>query len=332
MKPESLVEKFKDIRVLVAGDICLDRWCRYDPGESDPSRETGIPRVGIVSTEVTPGAGGTVANNLTALGAGRVAVLGAIGQDGFGFELQQALAARNIDSRLLVASSEIQTFTYSKLINANSGREDKPRIDFINHRPLPGVVEDQLIVNLHSAFQDFDVIVVSDQSETEHGGVVSSAFREVIAGIAERHPDKIVLADSRTRIERFRNVIAKANHQEADTACRKLFGRIDFPRLRKAIGGAPLIVTRGAKGTLLFDDGRHRTIPAVRPARVVDDCGAGDSFTAGLVLALRASGDLDAAAEFASVVASLTIEKPGTGAATPQEVVARAVAAGNGAA
>ena len=332
MKAVSLVEKFKGIRVLVAGDICLDRWCRYDPGESDPSRETGIPRLGIVRSEVTPGAGGTVANNLTALGAGRVAVLGAIGQDGFGFELQQALAARNIDYRLLVASAEIQTFTYSKLINTNSGKEDKPRIDFINNRPLPSVVEDQLIVNFHSAFQDFDVIVVSDQSETEHGGVVSTVFREIIAGVAERYPGKIVLADSRTRIERFRSVMAKANHQEAITACKKLFGRIDYPRLRKTIGGAPLIVTRGAKGALLFDDGHRRTIPAVPPARIVDDCGAGDSFTAGLVLALKASGDLGLAAEFASVVASVTIEKPGTGAATAQEVVPRAGALGNGAA
>ena len=332
MKAASLVEKFKDIRVLVAGDICLDRWCRYDPGESDPSRETGIPRLGIVRSEVTPGAGGTVANNLTALGAGRVAVLGAIGQDGFAFELQQALAARNIDYRLLVASAEIQTFTYSKLINANSGKEDKPRVDFINNRPLPSVVEDQLIVNFHSAFQDFDVIVVSDQSETEHGGVVSATFREIIAGVAERYPDKIVLADSRTRIERFRNIVAKANHQEAITACKKLFGRIDYPRLRKTIGATPLIVTRGAKGSLLFDDGRRRTIPAVPPARFVDDCGAGDSYTAGLVLALKASGDLGLAAEFASVVASLTIEKPGTGAATAREVVARAGALGDGAA
>ena len=332
MKAASLVEKFKDIRALVAGDICLDRWCRYDPGESDPSRETRIPRLGIVRSEVTPGAGGTVANNLTALGAGRVAVLGAIGQDGFGFELQRALAARNIDYRLLVASADIQTFTYSKLINTNSGEEDKPRIDFINNRPLPSVVEDQLIVNFHSAFQDFDVIVVSDQSETEHGGVVSTLFREIIAGVAERCPDKIVLADSRTRIERFRNVMAKANHQEANTACKKLFGRVDYPRLWKTIGGAPLIVTRGAKGALLFDDGRRRTIPAVPPARFVDDCGAGDSYTAGLVLALKASGDLGLAAEFASVVASLTIERPGTGAATAREVVARAGTLGNGAA
>jgi len=64
---------------LVIGDICLDRWCTYDPDTTEPSRETGIPRLGVVSTEITPGAGGTVAGNLAALGVNRVAVLGAIG-------------------------------------------------------------------------------------------------------------------------------------------------------------------------------------------------------------------------------------------------------------
>ena len=64
------------LSALVVGDICLDRWCTYDPATAEPSRETGIPRIGVVSTEVTPGAGGTVGNNLAALGVGRVAVRG----------------------------------------------------------------------------------------------------------------------------------------------------------------------------------------------------------------------------------------------------------------
>ena len=60
MKPATLFKKFRTCRALVGGDICLDRWCHYDPAESDPSRETQIPRLGVVKTCVTPGAGGTV--------------------------------------------------------------------------------------------------------------------------------------------------------------------------------------------------------------------------------------------------------------------------------
>ena len=97
-----ILDGIKKLRALVVGDICLDRWCTYDPATSEPSAETGIPRLGIVATEVTPGGGGTVANNLAALGPARVAVLGVRGDDGFGFELDRALTERGIDASLMV--------------------------------------------------------------------------------------------------------------------------------------------------------------------------------------------------------------------------------------
>ena len=73
MTTAEILDEFSRLSALVVGDICLDRWCTYDPRTSEASRETGIPRIGVVRTEVTAGAGGTVANNLAALGAGRVA-------------------------------------------------------------------------------------------------------------------------------------------------------------------------------------------------------------------------------------------------------------------
>src|SRR5919202_1245859 len=102
MTVRDILAAFPKISALVAGDVCLDRWCPYDPSTAEPSRETGIPRIGVVATEVTPGAGGTVANNLAALGAGRVSVLGALGDDGFGFELSRELGRRGIQSDLCV--------------------------------------------------------------------------------------------------------------------------------------------------------------------------------------------------------------------------------------
>src|SRR5438132_9038455 len=103
MSTSEILQRLPQLAALVAGDICLDRWCTYDPAESEPSRETGIPRVGVISTTVSPGAGGTVANNLKALKVGRVNVLGAIGEDGFGYELRCALGARGIIGDHLIA-------------------------------------------------------------------------------------------------------------------------------------------------------------------------------------------------------------------------------------
>ena len=328
MNRADLIAEFKRCRVLVVGDICLDRWCRYDPAAGEPSRETGIPRIGVVRTEVTPGAGGTVANNLAALGAGKVAVLGAIGQDGFGFELERALARRKIDYRLLVASPAMQTFTYTKVINADNDDEDRPRLDFINNEPLPDEVEDQLITNFHTVYKNFDVIMVADQAETDQGGVISDAFREVIADVAERNPGMIVVVDSRNRIERFRNVIAKPNIDEATAACRRLFGTVDWVRLRDAIGRGPLVVTRGAEGALLVDDEAPREISVAAVEEPLDICGAGDSFAAGMALVLGSGGDIEEAIRFGSLVASVTIMKKGTATARPEEVLARAEAAG----
>ena len=317
-----LMKKFKNVRVLVVGDICLDRWCSYDPDEADVSRETGIPRLSIVKMAVTPGAGGTVANNLAALGAGRVSVLGAIGQDGFGFELEQALSKRAIDYHLLVATPDIQTFTYSKMINLETGIEDRPRVDFINTKPLPSEVEDQLIANFHLAYQGYDAIVVADQAETDEGGVVTPAFREVIAEVAQRHPTMTVVADSRRRIGSFRNVLATPNAEEAKRASEQLNGTVDFDRLRKAIGSKPLVVTDGEAGATVYSAAGSRKVPGVPVGDPVDTCGAGDAFAAGLALALQAGADIDAATRFATMVASVTVMKPGTGEATQSEVLA----------
>src|ERR1700677_1407107 len=98
MTTADILAQFPKLSALVVGDICLDRWCTYDPATSEPSAETGIPRLGIVAVEVTPGGGGTAANNLAALGAAKVAALGVRGDDGFGYELERALTERGIDA------------------------------------------------------------------------------------------------------------------------------------------------------------------------------------------------------------------------------------------
>jgi len=169
MNAAAILEAFRGLRVLVAGDVCLDRWCRYDPSEGLPSRETGLPRVGVVSTEVTAGAAGTIANNLAALGAGRVAVLGVVGEDGFGWELDRALRGRGISAELLIRSAEVPTFTYTKLINIATEEEDLPRIDFIHTREISSELETRVVDSLNRVADDFDVVIVSDQAETAAG-------------------------------------------------------------------------------------------------------------------------------------------------------------------
>lgn len=322
MTAEEILRQFPSRRALVVGDICLDRWCRYDPALAEPSRETGIPRTAVTSAELTPGAGGTVANNLAALGVGAVAVLGIIGDDGHGYELKQALAQRGIASDLCVVEPSVATFTYTKLLNAATGEEDKPRVDFINTRPMPEAADRRAIANLREAAPGFDVILVSDQAETESGGVVSPAMREALAALAEQYPEKVFWADSRLRPEHFRGVIVKPNEDEARAACRRAFGNDDFVRLWRRIAGPMMVVTHGSRGALIVS-GTPAWVETNPVANPVDICGAGDSFSAGAAVAYSICRDAVAAARFGNLVASITIMKKGTGTASPAEVLSR---------
>jgi rfaE bifunctional protein kinase chain/domain len=321
MTNAEILNQFPKLRVLVAGDVCLDRWCRYDPSLADASRETGIPRIAVVATVVTPGAAGTIANNLAALGAGKVAVLGMVGNDGFGYELRAALAARGISHELLVDAPGVPTFTYTKLINAQTGEEDLPRVDFVYTNPLPESVERELIARLERAAPAYDLILVSDQAETSQGGVVTPAMRDRLARLALARPDKPIWVDSRLRAEHFRHVVVKPNQQEAEAASIRALGRVDFPELRRHMQAPCLVVTHGGKGALVVDEAGEQWVPAKDVAHPVDICGAGDSFSAGAAMALVVTGDPREATRFGNLVAGITIMKKGTGTASPQEVL-----------
>ena len=318
---KDILDKAPKLAALVVGDVCLDRWCRYDPQLGEPSRETGIPRTGVTSTEVTPGAAGTVANNLAALAVGRVSVLGVIGEDGHGFELRRALQQRGIEADLLVESPGVQTFTYSKLINSRTGREDQPRIDFVNPASLPPAAVRLVLDRLQNVFDQFDIVMVCDQAEGGCGGVVNEAVRTLIQELAPVYPDKTILVDSRTHIADFRNVIAKPNHIEAGQASRDLFGRVDYGALRERMRSPLLLVTHGGDGVLLVTPQGEQWVRTRAVEKPVDICGAGDSFAAGFTVAFAATRDAVVAAEFGNRVASITIMKPGTGTASPSELL-----------
>jgi rfaE bifunctional protein kinase chain/domain len=305
-----ILQEIANLNVLVVGDICLDRWCYYDPQEAEPSRETGIPRVAVVRTDVTPGAGGTIANNLAALGVRNIGVAGIVGDDGFGYELRRALSDRGIGHELLVNVPEFCTFTYTKLINTATGHEDRPRVDFINARPMP----DPLLDRIDDVY---DVVVVSDQAETATGGVVTPALRERLMTLRRG----IVWVDSRKRPELFRGVVLKPNRDEAFEACQRVYGAWEPQRLFADNQLRALIVTHGDAGAQVFTD-KGEEWAHTRKVNAVDICGAGDSFSAGAACAFAVTGSALEAAEFGNLVASITVTKTGTGTASPEELLA----------
>jgi rfaE bifunctional protein kinase chain/domain len=318
MTTAEILAAFSKLSALVVGDVCLDRWCTYDPDLAEPSRETGIPRIGVVSTEVTPGAAGTVANNLVALKTGRVAVLGLAGNDGFGYELRRAVEARGVATNWLLEAPQVPTFTYTKLINRQTGAEDVPRVDFVYTQALPETLDRALVSALEQAAPGFDVILVSDQAETSAGGAVTAAMRQALTRIS----NPVVWVDSRLRAEHFRKVFVKPNRQEAEAASMRALGHVDYTELRRRMQAPALVITHGAEGALVVTEAGSTFVPTRSVGHPVDICGAGDSFSAGAALTLKVTGDPVEAARFGNLIASITIMKKGTGTASPEEVLA----------
>ena len=89
----------------MVGDFFLDKYLEVDPSLAELSVETGKVAHQVVGIRHSPGAAGTVTNNLAALGCGRLSAIGIIGDDGEGFDLRQDLAAIHVDTRHLLADA-----------------------------------------------------------------------------------------------------------------------------------------------------------------------------------------------------------------------------------
>jgi sugar/nucleoside kinase (ribokinase family) len=139
--------------------------------------------------------------------------------------------------------------------------------------------------------------------------------------LAAAHPKLLIWVDSRMRIEQFRGVTVKPNEREAREASGRLGIAVYYRKLADTVGGPMMMVTHGGDGVTVLE-GRNETRIATRTvANPVDICGAGDSFSAGALLALCAGASAAEAALFGNYVASITIMKPGTGTASPAEVL-----------
>jgi sugar/nucleoside kinase (ribokinase family) len=144
-----------------------------------------------------------------------------------------------------------------------------------------------------------------------------------VAELARRDPARWCLADSRARVGLFREVCLKPNQRECLAAVggdeADLVGAAR--RLAERAGRA-VFCTCAEKGILVVTpDGVARTVPAFAVAGPIDPVGAGDSTSAGIIVALAAGASLAQAAAFGALVASITVQQIGTtGTATPAQV------------
>ena len=332
------------------GDLFLDRYLDIDPARDEPSVETGLTAFQVTGVRSYPGALGTVLNNLVALGVGRIVPIAAVGDDGEGYELRQALKAmQGVELDGVFGAPGRRTPTYTKPMY---GAKELNRLDIKNRTPTPAGVEDAILKLLDEAWPRLDALIVLDQVSEEDCGVVTKRVRERLAELGKRDPDKFVLADSRERIGLFRNVCVKPNRGELRHArpnpapFDSLHAYVELTgqslaqaelawlsaRLVMDAGLPVVFATDGAEGIIVSwgeaDDPAHggdmQRIRAYPVSGPIDTCGAGDSCSAGITAAMVSGATHEEAAAFGNLIASITIQQIGvTGTASPEQVRAR---------
>ena len=332
---KTILNQFHKQRILVIGDFYLDAYWYIDKTRSTLSLETPWHTNPVVEQRYSPGAAGTVTNNLKALGVGSVYTLGVIGEDGFGQTLLSRLQANGCLTDFMIQVPDWVTPTYLKPIHR--GHEDVetegPRFDIENQVPMGENVETTVIDALHASIPLVDGIIVGDQMPIENLGVITNRVREELCELAVAFPEKIFFADSRTRIGTYRNVIVKPNRFEAKCAVQPEWSGqdVDIDEAKQcAIALAQqtqntVYITLGENGILVYSEGKFTHIPGIRVDGEIDPVGAGDSVSAGLVATLCSlHTSQEAAAYVGNLVASITVTKIGTtGTASPAEILKR---------
>lgn len=333
---KDILSKFQDVRILVVGDYYLDAYWYIDKTRSSLSLETPWHTNPVIDQRYSPGAAGTVTNNLKALGVGTVYPLGVIGKDGFGTTLLDCLQENGCLTEYMIEISDWVTPTYLKPIHR--GHEDVetegPRFDIENQHRMPVSVENAILSALNECIPQVDGIIIGDQMVHENLGVITDRIRERLCELAQSYPDKVFLADSRARIGLFQNVIIKPNRFEAQRAVVSNWeGKtVDIESAKQcAVTLAkhthrPVYITLGNDGILVYHDRKFTHIPGIQLEEKTDPVGAGDSVSAGIVSTLCSIGKeyLVEAASVGNLVASITVTKIGTtGTASQDEVLQR---------
>ncbi len=317
---QALLEKIRSRRILVVGDLMLDRYLWGDATRISP--EAPVPVVKMERNTYAPGGAANVALNLRALGAS-VDLVGTLGDDEAADILSGILAGKGIELDASLRSSARNTIEKTRVMCRNKQLCRIDREDARAAYALPGAwVRDALPGKIAAV----DAVILSDYAK----GVLSSELIREVQRIAGE--GKLVTLDPKPRAGlEFRGLgMITPNRAEAlQLAQIQMASASDpFPAeevchvLHERYATKLLVITLGADGMLLSRNGVPlRQIPTAARA-VFDVSGAGDTVAAVLTAALAAGADSEQAAQLANQAAGVVVEKLGTATATPEEILA----------
>jgi rfaE bifunctional protein kinase chain/domain len=311
--------QFSALRVLVIGDLFMDE---YIEGEMyEISKEGPIPVIRRESSTQAAGAAGNLAASLRNLGAA-VTVIGIIGAGARGRTLLSQLEAKGIDTKGIIATAELPTFTYTKIRARveNAPSREVLRLDVLPSLPLSPALEGEVLEKARSLAVRADGIIVLDQ--IRH--LITPALLDELPSLA-RACGALLHGSSRDHIGDFHDFdLITPNDREARGAAGG--GASDAgslgQRLKERGRHRQILLTLGAEGMALFPaSGPMLRLPSYAE-EVVDVTGAGDAVSATAMLGNILGWSLPQVAWTASQAAAIAISKVGTHHVSREELAA----------
>ena len=316
---ETVLDQFARKRVLVVGDIMLDRFVygtvsRISPEAPAPVIETAGPVSAI-------GGSGNVARNIVALGAA-CNIVAVVGRDDAAREIRDQLGTCSLETDDLIEAQRRVTTVKTRFV-ANLHNTHLLRADTEDTTPVARDVEDAIIAKIEHRVAGADAIILSDYGK----GVLTPQVLTAIMSLARRREIPVIVDPKGHDYARYRGATALTpNVAELAQAVGRPVERGESAlksgaaALMTNIGCDIVLVTRGEYGMLVVSrDGEAASFEATAK-RVVDVSGAGDTVVASFALALVCDAGAHNAARLANAAAGIAVSKKGTSQVSAEEL------------
>jgi D-beta-D-heptose 7-phosphate kinase / D-beta-D-heptose 1-phosphate adenosyltransferase len=319
-----LVDKLRGRRVVVLGDLMVDRYLYGDVERISP--EAPVPVLHYEREELRLGGAGNVAANLAVLGAD-VAMVAVVGNDDMGRAARKLLGECGCGNDSgLVEAPDRPTVAKMRLVGSAQHRHAQTmmRLDFENASPVRAAVAEQIVARVEALLEGADVLCVEDYNK---GLLTPQVCKHVIGLARERGVPVIIDPAAIADYSRYAGATAlKLNRPEAEKATGiKADSPEQYPVVAEALRAKldldAAIVTLDKNGSYLATKDGERRWLKTRARQVFDVTGAGDMVHAMITLARAAGAEWAEAVALANVAAGLEVERFGAVPIRPDEIV-----------
>lgn len=307
-KLENNVDKFKNVAVLVIGDLMIDEFIYGKVERISP--EAPVPIVDVTSITYTPGGAGNVVNNIYALG-GKIYPTGVIGDDGAGKRLIEEFKSKGIEIDGVIIDSERPTTLKSRVV-AHS--QQIVRVDREQRSNVDEWVCKQILSFCRMVIENVQSIIISDYGK----GVINPRLLEEIIPLGKKYNLPIIVDPKESHFRSYKGItlIAPNLHEAEILVNKKITDDQSLTdggkNILSQLDCRGVLITRGEEGMTLFEQNDEIThIPTIAK-EVYDVTGAGDTVVSVIAMALGAGIEMKIAAQLSNFAAGIVVEKVGT--------------------